>query len=104
MTEKLKERLRADLNAGKGGALAEEIGGRCIEANGREPEPVEAAVDAAAEAVSHLPFLPAEAAWIEVVRRPVLMDATRARRELRWLPHHDARETLRETIAAVRAR
>ena len=45
-----------------------------------------------------------EASWIEAVRRPMLMDCTRARRELRWMPHHDARETLRETIEAVRAR
>jgi nucleoside-diphosphate-sugar epimerase len=51
-----------------------------------------------------MPFLPSEAAWIEALRRPMLMDASRARRELHWMPHHDARETLRETIAAVRAR
>lgn len=62
------------------------------------------AVDAAAEAVALLPFLPAEATWIEALRRPMLMDSSRARRELRWMPHHDARETLRETVAAVRAR
>ena len=62
------------------------------------------AVDAATEAVALLPFLPAEAAWIEALRRPMLMDTSRARRELRWMPHHDARETLRETVAAVRAR
>ena len=51
-----------------------------------------------------MPFLPDEAAWIEAVRRPVLMDTTRARRKLHWMPHYDARETLRQTIAAVRAR
>jgi UDP-glucose 4-epimerase len=62
------------------------------------------AVGAAAEAVALMPFLPDEAAWIEAVRRPVLMDTSRARDELRWMPHHDARETLRETVAAVRAR
>jgi len=63
------------------------------------------AVSAAAEAVApFLPFLPPEAAWIETVRRPVLMDTTRARRKLHWMPHHDARETLRETVAAVRAK
>jgi len=62
------------------------------------------AVGAAAEAIGpFLPFLPAEAAWIETVRRPVLMDTSRARRKLHWMPHHDADETLRETIAAVRA-
>ena len=62
------------------------------------------AVGAAAEAVALLPFLPSEAAWIEAVRRPVLMDTSRARRKLHWMPHHDALETLRETVAAVRAR
>lgn len=62
------------------------------------------AVGAAAEAVALMPFLPDEAAWIEAIRRPVLMDAAKARRELHWMPHHDARETLRQTIAAVRAR
>jgi NAD(P)-dependent dehydrogenase (short-subunit alcohol dehydrogenase family) len=40
----------ADLNAEKGEALASELNGRFIEANVMEPEPVQAAVDAAAEA------------------------------------------------------
>ena len=62
------------------------------------------AVGAAAEAVALLPFLPEEAAWIEAVRRPVLMDTSSARRRLHWMPHHDALQTLRETVAAVRAR
>ena len=62
------------------------------------------AVGATAELMAHLPFLPDEAAWIEAIRRPVLMDTSRARRKLHWMPHHDARETLRETVAAVRAR
>ncbi len=62
------------------------------------------AVATTAEAVALLPFLPDEATWIETVRRPVLMDTTRARRQLHWMPHHDAAKTLRETVAAVRAR
>ena len=62
------------------------------------------AVGAAAEAVALMPFLPDEAAWIEAVRRPVLMDTSKARNVLHWMPHHDARGTLRETVAAVRAR
>src|SRR5262245_8214757 len=40
----------ADLNAEKGEALASELGGRFVEANVMEPKPVQAAVDAAAEA------------------------------------------------------
>jgi nucleoside-diphosphate-sugar epimerase len=62
------------------------------------------AVSATAEAVALMPFLPDEAAWIEAVRRPVLMDTSRARRKLHWMPHHDARQTLQQTIAAVRSR
>jgi UDP-glucose 4-epimerase len=77
--------------------LADELGWHSV------PAP-QLAVGVAAEAVApFLPFLPAEAAWIETVRRPVLMDTARARRKLHWMPHHDARETLRETIAAVRS-
>jgi UDP-glucose 4-epimerase len=57
------------------------------------------AVDAAAELVRHLPFLPEEATWIEALRRPVLMDTSKARRLLRWRPRHDARETLRLTVS-----
>jgi nucleoside-diphosphate-sugar epimerase len=57
------------------------------------------AVEAAAELVRHLPFLPEEASWVEALRRPVLMDARKARRLLRWRPRHDAQETLRLTIS-----
>jgi UDP-glucose 4-epimerase len=62
------------------------------------------AVGVAAEAVALMPFLPDEAAWIEAVRRPVLMDTARARRKLHWMPHHDARATLKQTVEAVRSR
>lgn len=62
------------------------------------------AVGAAAEVVAHMPFLPDEAAWVETFRRPVLMDTSRAREKLHWRPHHDAAETLRETVEAVRSR
>jgi len=61
------------------------------------------AVEAAAHAVALSPWAPAEATWIEAARRPVLMDTSKARRELRWRPRYDAQETLRETVAAVQA-
>jgi UDP-glucose 4-epimerase len=61
------------------------------------------AVDATAELVARLPFLPDEATWIEAFRRPLLMDCTRARKNLKWRPKHDALETLRQTVAAARA-
>jgi UDP-glucose 4-epimerase len=77
--------------------LAHELGWHSVPAPGL-------AVGAAAEAMApFLQFLPPEAAWIEAARRPVLMDTSRARRRLHWMPHHDARDTLRQTIAAVRA-
>jgi UDP-glucose 4-epimerase len=62
------------------------------------------AVSATAQLLAQLPYLPDEAAWIEAIRRPVLMDTSRARRKLHWMPHHDARQTLRQTVAAARAK
>jgi nucleoside-diphosphate-sugar epimerase len=59
------------------------------------------AIEAAADVIARLPFVPAEATWIEALRRPVLMDTGKARRLLRWRPRHDARETLAATAEAV---
>jgi nucleoside-diphosphate-sugar epimerase len=58
------------------------------------------AIEATAELVARLPFLPEEATWVEALRRPVLMDVAKARRLLRWRPRHDAHETLRLTVSA----
>jgi nucleoside-diphosphate-sugar epimerase len=60
------------------------------------------AVDATAEIVTRLPFLPAEAKWIEAGRVPVVMDTTRARKVLRWRPRHSSRETLHDVVEASR--
>ena len=73
--------------------LAEAIGYRTV------PMP-RLAVDAAAEVVARLPFLPEEAAWVEALRRPVLMDTSKARRLLQWRPRYDAQDTLRLTVSA----
>jgi UDP-glucose 4-epimerase len=62
----------------------------------------ELALGAAAELVARLPFVPAEAQWIEGLRHPVLMDTAKARRELGWRPRHDARETLAAMVTAAR--
>jgi UDP-glucose 4-epimerase len=62
----------------------------------------ELAVDAAAELVGRLGFLPAQAQWIAAFREPVIMSTSKARRELRWRPKHDAMGTLRETITTSR--
>jgi UDP-glucose 4-epimerase len=60
------------------------------------------AIDATAQIVSRLPFMPAEAQWVNVMRVPVLMDTTKAREQLGWTPEHDARETLERMIAGAR--
>jgi UDP-glucose 4-epimerase len=75
--------------------LAEELGWYSI------PVP-ELAVDAVADIVARLGFLPAQAQWIAAFREPVIMSASKARRELGWRPAHDALSTLRETISATR--
>lgn len=61
------------------------------------------ALGAAAELVARLPFVPAEAQWIESLRRPVLMDTAKARRVLRWRPRYDAAETLQGMVDAARS-
>jgi nucleoside-diphosphate-sugar epimerase len=63
----------------------------------------EIATSAAAELVARLPFVPAEAQWIETVRTAVLMDTEKARRGLGWRPEHSARETLQEMVDAARS-
>lgn len=75
--------------------LAEELGWYSI------PVP-ELAVDAAAELVGRLGFLPAQAQWIAAFREPVLMDVGKARKLLGWRPRYDAETTLRATISAAR--
>jgi UDP-glucose 4-epimerase len=75
--------------------LARELGWYSI------PVP-ELAVDAVAEMVGRLGFLPAQAQWVAAFREPVIMDVAKARRQLKWHPKHDALQTLRETIAVER--
>ena len=75
--------------------LAEELGWYSI------PVP-EVAVDVAAGMIGRLGFLPAQAQWVSAFRESVIMDTSKARRELRWRPEHDALQTLRQTITASR--
>jgi UDP-glucose 4-epimerase len=75
--------------------LAEELGWYSI------PIP-ELAVDAAAEMIGRLGFLPAQAQWIAAFRESVIMSTDKARSELGWRPSHDVLETLRETITETR--
>jgi UDP-glucose 4-epimerase len=75
--------------------LAEELGWYSI------PVP-ELAVDAVAEMIGRLGFLPAQAQWVSAFREPMIMDASKARRELGWRPRNDALQTLRQTVTAAR--
>jgi nucleoside-diphosphate-sugar epimerase len=54
--------------------------------------------------VGRLPFLPAEMEWVHTARHPMLMDTTKARRELGWAPAHTAHETLAAMVDAERDR
>jgi UDP-glucose 4-epimerase len=62
----------------------------------------ELAVDVAAEMVSRLGFLPAQAQWVAAFKQSMIMSTAKARRELGWRPRHSAIDTLRETITATR--
>ncbi len=53
---------------------------------------------AAARALSRLPFLPPAAEWIEAASRPAIMDTTKAREELGWEPRFSGLEALRDTL------
>ena len=60
------------------------------------------AVKATAAALKRVPFLPAQAQWLRAASIPVVMDATKAARELGWAPVNDSVDTLAETIRAAR--
>jgi len=53
---------------------------------------------AAARAVSKVPFLPSGLQWVEAIGRPVIMDTTKAKTQLGWVPRHTAVESLRATL------
>ena len=55
-------------------------------------------VQSAARRISALPFLPPVAQWVEAASHPAIMDTTRAKQELGWVPRFTALETLRDTL------
>ncbi|HEX6204558.1 MAG TPA: NAD-dependent epimerase/dehydratase family protein [Solirubrobacterales bacterium] len=77
--------------------IARELGWRSV------PVPVPA-VNAGAAAARRLTFASSKLEWATALDTPVLMDTTKARRDLGWNPQHDAMETLRETVAGARAK
>jgi nucleoside-diphosphate-sugar epimerase len=60
-----------------------------------------AAVVAAVRALNALPLLPAQAEWLNAVRTPMVMDTSRARAQLGFVPRHTSRQTLQEMAAAL---
>jgi UDP-glucose 4-epimerase len=77
--------------------LAHELGWRSF------PIPA-ATVAAGSELIARMPLLPAQLQWISALREPAIMDSSKAKELLGWRPRYNAVQTLRETIAAVRAR
>jgi nucleoside-diphosphate-sugar epimerase len=63
------------------------------------PDPL---VDVTAEVIARMPSVPEAFAWIQTIRKPVLMKTDRARKLLGWKPEHTAKQTLRELVEAYR--
>ncbi|MFC4909991.1 NAD-dependent epimerase/dehydratase family protein [Actinomadura gamaensis] len=61
------------------------------------PVPAEL-VAVTAELVDLLPYVPPQAEWIHAARHPMLMDISKARRDLHWEPEHSSLETLRAML------
>lgn len=60
-----------------------------------------AAASAASAAVSRLPFVPSLLEWLHVARTSVVMDTTKAERELGWHPTYSSAETLAALAASL---
>lgn len=71
---------------------------------GWRPLPIPArAVPVAASVIERLQrFLPQDLAWINAMRKPVILDTSKARNEFGWHPRHSGHSTLRETAVAAR--
>lgn len=74
--------------------VAKALGGRPVRVPG-------AAAAAASAAIARLPFLPSAAEWLHAARTSVVMDTTKAQRDLGWHPTHSSAETLASLAAAV---
>ncbi len=51
-----------------------------------------------AGALPKLPFVPPAADWVEAASHPAIMDTTKAKEELGWVPEYTAIEALRATL------
>lgn len=73
--------------------VAKAVGGRGV----RIPRAI---VVLASESLARVPKVPATAEWVHVARTPVVMDTSKARRELGWQPAYTCAQTL-EAMASV---
>jgi nucleoside-diphosphate-sugar epimerase len=76
--------------------LAEVLGGRVI------PGPPVGVVRGLASASWNLRLQPSSAGWLDMGIQAPLMDTTRARNELGWVPANDAMSALRELLDGMR--
>ncbi|MGE5697201.1 MAG: NAD-dependent epimerase/dehydratase family protein [Candidatus Sericytochromatia bacterium] len=74
--------------------VARALGGRPVRVPG-------AAASAASAALSRLPFVPSVLEWLHVARTSVVMDTSKAKRDLGWEPTYTSAETLAALAAAV---
>ena len=74
--------------------VAKAFGGRPV----RVPA---SAASAASAALSRLPFVPSALEWLHVSRTSVVMDTTKAKKDLGWQPTYTSAETLAALAAAV---
>jgi UDP-glucose 4-epimerase len=74
--------------------VARALGGRPV----RVPA---AAASAASAAISRVPLVPAMLEWLHGARTSVVMDTTKARTQLGWLPLHSSAESLAALASAV---
>jgi nucleoside-diphosphate-sugar epimerase len=56
---------------------------------------------AASRTLARLPLVPALAEWVHAGRTPMLMDTSKAKRELGWRPRYTSKETLDAMAAAL---
>jgi UDP-glucose 4-epimerase len=73
--------------------VAKAFGGRPVRVSAK-------AASAASAALSRLPFVPSALEWLHSSRTSVVMDTTKAKRDLGWEPTHTSAETLAALAAA----
>jgi nucleoside-diphosphate-sugar epimerase len=60
------------------------------------------AIKVGAAAITKAPLMPAQTQWLKAFSIPVVMDCSKAARQLGWEPRFDTAQTLRETIRGAK--